>query len=81
MHLHAAPSLAAEVPGFSQEQLDRLAHNVELRRQQLEEDINAYIARKQDELRQYEQEVCTHPSSRLIARTTVSMSVLSTALQ
>lgn len=59
MHLHAAPSLAAEVPGFSQEQLDRLAHSVELRRQQLEEDINAYIRRKQDELRQYEQEVCT----------------------
>ena len=54
MHLHAAPNLAAEVPGFSREQLDRLARSVEARRQQLEEDINAYIARKQDELRQYE---------------------------
>ena len=60
MHLHAAPNLAAEVPGFSREQLDRLARSVEARRQQLEEDINAYIARKQDELRQYESEVCTH---------------------
>ena len=60
MHLHGAPNLAAEVPGFSREQLDRLARSVEARRQQLEEDINAYIARKQDELRQYESEVCTH---------------------
>ncbi|KAF2624811.1 hypothetical protein BU25DRAFT_413351 [Macroventuria anomochaeta] len=57
MHLHATPSLAAEVPGFSQEQLDRLARSVEARRQQLEEDINAYIQRKQDELRQYETEL------------------------
>lgn len=61
MHLHVAPNLAAEVPGFSQEQLDRLARSVEARRQQLEEDINAYIQRKQDELRQYESEVCTVP--------------------
>ena len=60
MHLHAAAKLAAEVPGFSQEQLDRLARSVEARRQQLEEDINAYIARKQDELQQFcESEVCT----------------------
>lgn len=59
MHLHATPSLAAEVPGFSQEQLDQLARNVEARRQQLEEDIHAYIAQKQSELRQYESEVGT----------------------
>lgn len=58
MHLHAARNLAAEVPGFSQEQLDRLARSVELRRQQLEEDINAYIQGKQEELRQYEHQVC-----------------------
>ncbi|KAH6625601.1 hypothetical protein C7974DRAFT_203528 [Boeremia exigua] len=57
MHLHATPSLAAEVPGFSQEQLDRLARSVEARRQQLEEDINAYIARKQADLRQHESEL------------------------
>lgn len=61
MHLHAGPSLAAEVPDFSQDQLDRLARSVEARRQQLEEDINAYVARKQDELRQYEHEVGTVP--------------------
>jgi hypothetical protein len=58
MHLHATAGLAAEVPGFSQEQLDSLARSVEARRLQLEEDINAYIARKQDELRQHETEVC-----------------------
>jgi hypothetical protein len=57
MHLHATPGLAAEVPGFAQAQLDSLARSVEARRLQLEEDINAYIARKQDELRQYESEV------------------------
>lgn len=57
MHLSTAPLLAAEVPGCAQEQLDRLARSVEARRQQLEEDINAYIARKQDELRRYESEV------------------------
>ncbi|KAJ4338278.1 hypothetical protein N0V87_004046 [Didymella glomerata] len=57
MHLHATPGLAAEVPGFAQAQLDSLARSVEARRLQLEEDINAYIARKQDELRQYESEL------------------------
>lgn len=57
MHLSTAPLAAAEVPGCAQEQLDRLARSVEARRQQLEEDINAYIARKQDELRRYESEV------------------------
>jgi hypothetical protein len=57
MHLSTAPLLAAEVPGCAQEQLDRLSRSVEARRQQLEEDINAYIARKQDELRRYESEV------------------------
>jgi len=57
MHLHATAGLAAEVPGFAQAQLDSLARSVEARRLQLEEDINAYIARKQDELRQYESEV------------------------
>lgn len=57
MHLSTAPLLAAEVPGCAQEQLDRLARSVEARRQQLEEDINAYIAHKQDELRRYESEV------------------------
>lgn len=61
MHLTTAPELAAEVPGCAQEQLDRLARSVEARRQQLEEDINAYIARKQDELRQYESEVGGEP--------------------
>ena len=39
MLLHADPSLA-EVPGFRKEQLDALARSVELRRQQLEDDIN-----------------------------------------
>lgn len=59
MHLHATtPSVAAEVPGVAQAQLDVLARSVEARRVQLEADIDAYIARKQDELRQYETEVC-----------------------
>ncbi|KAF1847485.1 uncharacterized protein K460DRAFT_363552 [Cucurbitaria berberidis CBS 394.84] len=56
MLLHSEPSLA-EVPGFSREQLDALACSVELRRQQLENDIKDYIKRKQDELRNYEQEL------------------------
>ncbi|KAJ4363547.1 hypothetical protein N0V83_009843 [Neocucurbitaria cava] len=56
MLLQPDPSLA-EVPGFSTKQLDALARNVELRRQQLEKDIQDYIKRKQDELRQYEQKL------------------------
>jgi hypothetical protein len=58
MFLHPDAGLA-EVPGFGKEQLDALACSVELRRQQLEQDIQDYIKRRQDELRQYEQEV--HP--------------------
>lgn len=57
MLLHPDPSLA-EVPGFSREQLDALARNVELRRQQLERDINDYITAKQADLRTYGHEVC-----------------------
>ncbi|KAF2126226.1 hypothetical protein P153DRAFT_378427 [Dothidotthia symphoricarpi CBS 119687] len=56
MLLHADPGLA-EVPGFDKEQLDSLARSVELRRQQLEQDIRAYIQRKQDELRSYEHQL------------------------
>ncbi|CAO2651599.1 Nn.00g041690.m01.CDS01 [Neocucurbitaria sp. VM-36] len=62
MLLHPDPSLA-EVPGFSTEQLDALARSVELRRQQLENDIKDYIKRKQDELRKYEQELVEHHRS------------------
>ncbi|KAF1942291.1 hypothetical protein EJ02DRAFT_454487 [Clathrospora elynae] len=56
MLLHPDPRLA-EVPGFTRAQLDALASSVELRRQQLEADIQDYITRKQDELRQHEQEL------------------------
>ena len=71
MLLHPSPRLA-EVPGFSRAQLDALARSVELRRQQLESDIAAYITRKQAELRGHEDEVplpprvavCTLPLSR-----------------
>ncbi|RMZ67884.1 Endo-polygalacturonase D [Pyrenophora seminiperda CCB06] len=56
MLLNADPSLA-EVPGFTRQQLDGLARSVELRRQQLEQDIQHYIRVKQDELRQHEQEL------------------------
>ncbi|KAH8724247.1 hypothetical protein GQ44DRAFT_773185 [Phaeosphaeriaceae sp. PMI808] len=56
MLLHPDPGLA-EVPGFSREQLDALARNVELRRQQLEKDIEQYIRHRQDELRTYGQEL------------------------
>jgi hypothetical protein len=54
--LHVDPRLA-EVPGCQKEKLDALARSVELRRQQLEDDIQTYIRTKQDELRKYEQEV------------------------
>lgn len=56
MFLHPDAGLA-EVPGFQKEQLHALACSVELRRQQLEQDIQDYIKRRQDELREYEQEV------------------------
>ncbi|KAI1669373.1 Tymo-45kd-70kd multi-domain protein [Pyrenophora tritici-repentis] len=56
MLLNADPTLA-EVPGFTREQLDGLARSVELRRQQLEQDIQHYIRAKQQELRQHEQEL------------------------
>lgn len=58
MLLQSDPSLA-EVPGFTREQLDALARSVELRRQQLQQDINDYIKSKQDELRNYGHQVCT----------------------
>jgi hypothetical protein len=48
----------AEVPGLSQFQRDALTSSVELRRQQLEHDIDVYIQARQEELRSYEQEVC-----------------------
>lgn len=57
MLLQSDPSLA-EVPGFTKEQLDTLARSVELRRQQLQQDINDYIKSKQDELRDYGYQVC-----------------------
>lgn len=59
MLLYTDPSLA-EVPGFSQEQLDALARSVEQRRQQLESDINNYIQRQQTALRNHEQELVEH---------------------
>ncbi|KAF2819330.1 hypothetical protein CC86DRAFT_375179 [Ophiobolus disseminans] len=62
MHLHSDPSLA-EVPGFTREQLDALARSVELRRQQLEHGIEAYIRDRQAELRSYGQELLAHHRS------------------
>lgn len=56
LHLEADARLA-EVPGLSRESLDALARSVELRRQQLEDDIRDYISRRQHDLRAYEQEV------------------------
>lgn len=55
--LHHSDPSQAEVSGFSQAQLEALTHSVEQRRQQLEKDIQDYIARKQDELRHYEQQL------------------------
>jgi len=46
----------AEVPGFSPAQLDALTRSIEQKKQQLEDEINAYIRRKQDDLRRYERE-------------------------
>ncbi|CAE7188214.1 hypothetical protein P3342_008894 [Pyrenophora teres f. teres] len=56
MLLNADPTLA-EVPGFTREQLDGLTRSLELRRHQLEQDIQHYIRAKQDELRRYEQQL------------------------
>lgn len=58
MHLDAtASAAAASAPGFSHAQLARLACSVEQRRQQLKSEIDAFIARKHDELRQFAHEV------------------------
>lgn len=57
MLLQLDPCLA-EVPGFTPEQLASLTRSVELKKQKLEDDIKQYIARKQAELRDHEQEVC-----------------------
>ncbi|KAH7065972.1 hypothetical protein BKA63DRAFT_168215 [Paraphoma chrysanthemicola] len=62
MLLQPDPGLA-EVPGFSRKQLDALARSVELRRQQLEHDIQDYIRHRQDDLRSYEQELLAHHRS------------------
>jgi hypothetical protein len=62
MLLRPDPSLA-EVPGFTREQLDALARSVELRRQQLEQDIDDYIKHRQHDLRTYEQEVPCRPAA------------------
>ena len=56
MLLQLDPCLA-EVPGFSPEQLASLTRSVELKKQKLEDDIKQYIARKQAELKNHEQEV------------------------
>ncbi|ORX96432.1 hypothetical protein BCR34DRAFT_180711 [Clohesyomyces aquaticus] len=56
MLLHADPGLA-EAPDFSPEQLEALARGVERKKQKLEEDIQDYIRKKQDELRRYEKEL------------------------
>ncbi|KAL5114575.1 hypothetical protein ACEQ8H_007544 [Pleosporales sp. CAS-2024a] len=56
MLLHVDPALA-DVGGLSRDQLDRLAASIELRRQQLERDISAYIRQRQEDLRRYEQEL------------------------
>jgi hypothetical protein len=55
MFLHISP-LLAEAPG-SQEQLDRTLRSAEEKKARLEEDITAYIRQKQEELREYEQQV------------------------
>lgn len=44
-------------PDFSPAQLESLTRSVEQKKQRLEHDIHNYIKRKQDELRNYEQEV------------------------
>jgi transcription termination factor NusB len=54
--LHFKPSLAAQ-PDLSQAQLESLTRSVEQKKQKLEDDICQYIKRKQEELREYEQEV------------------------
>jgi hypothetical protein len=68
MLLRPDPGLA-EVPGFSREKLDALARSVELRRQQLEKDIQDYIKHRQDELRAYEQEVGRRCAPAMFANT------------
>ena len=44
-------------PDFSPAELESLTRSVEQKKQRLEQDIKNYIKRKQDELRNYEQEV------------------------
>jgi hypothetical protein len=53
----------AEVPGFSPAQLEDLTRSIEQKKQKLEDDINAYITRKQDDLRRYEREASYHPGT------------------
>lgn len=53
---HSSASLA-ESPDFSPQQLEYLTRSVEQKKQQLEDDIQEYIRRKQDELRSYERQV------------------------
>lgn len=60
MLLHVNPDLG-EVPGFAGLDKAQLLRSVELRRQQLEKDIDKYIQLKQKELRDYEQEVNAAP--------------------
>jgi hypothetical protein len=54
--LHSSLELA-EAPDFSPQQLADLTRSVEQKKQQLEDDIQAYIRSKQGELRSYEREV------------------------
>lgn len=46
----------AEVHGCSPAQLDALNRSIEQKKQKLDDDINTYIRRKQDDLRRYERE-------------------------
>lgn len=56
MVLHSSPGLG-QGHDFDQAQLATLTASVEQKKQQLEADIQAYIKRKQTELRDYEQQV------------------------
>jgi transcription termination factor NusB len=64
MVLHSGWSLQM-APDLSPAELESLTRSVEQKKQRLEHDISNYIKRKQDELRNYEQEVpytCALPS-------------------
>ena len=59
MYLNTSVSLDESTAGLTPEQLDDIIESVQQQKKKLEDDIAKYIREKQNELRAFEQKVCS----------------------